>query len=193
MTAIRPLYDKLTRSPLVRGLVAFGSAEAATRIIRLGALLIVARRVTPEIFGTAALALSLFELVRVLANAGIGQRLIVARDDELASLCRTAYRLFWLVVPEAYFGSGRHNRRPYAACSRQCFEHAIRLLSWTSPSSIPFRPQPECHGPGRCGGSFPRKHRTHSKPATVELNHQQQSCGAELSSILPLIQTLAHP
>ena len=97
MTAIRPLFDKLTRSPLVRGLVAFGSAEAATRVIRLGALLIVARRVTPEIFGTAALALSLFELVRVLANAGIGQRLIVARDDELASLCRTAYRLFWLV------------------------------------------------------------------------------------------------
>tara|TARA_Y100000296_G_scaffold84313_1_gene117291 strand:- start:4402 stop:5673 length:1272 start_codon:yes stop_codon:yes gene_type:complete len=97
MTAIRPFFDKLTRSPLVRGLVAFGSAEAATRVIRLGALLIVARRVTPEIFGTAALALSLFELVRVLANAGIGQRLIVARDDELASLCRTAYRLFWLV------------------------------------------------------------------------------------------------
>lgn len=97
MTAIRPLFDALTRSPLVRGLVAFGSAEAATRVIRLGALLIVARRVTPEIFGTAALALSLFELVRVLANAGIGQRLIVARDDELASLCRTAYRLFWLV------------------------------------------------------------------------------------------------
>lgn len=97
MTAIRPFFDKLTRSPLVRGLVAFGSAEAATRVIRLGVLLIVARRVTPEIFGTAALALSLFELVRVLANAGIGQRLIVARDDELASLCRTAYRLFWLV------------------------------------------------------------------------------------------------
>lgn len=97
MTAIRPLFDALTRSPLVRGLVAFGSAEAATRVIRLGALLIVARRVTPEIFGTAALALSLFELVRVLANAGIGQRLIVARDDELASLCRAAYRLFWLV------------------------------------------------------------------------------------------------
>ena len=97
MTAIRPLFDGLTRSPLVRGLVAFGSAEAATRVIRLGALLIVARRVTPEIFGTAALALSLFELVRVLANAGIGQRLIVAREDELASLCRAAYRLFWLV------------------------------------------------------------------------------------------------
>ncbi|MBO6527393.1 oligosaccharide flippase family protein [Erythrobacter sp.] len=97
MPAIRSSLYALTASPLVRGLVAFGSAEAATRVIRLGVLLIVARRVTPEMFGTAALALSLFELVRVLANAGIGQRLILASDAELPALCRTAYRLFWIV------------------------------------------------------------------------------------------------
>jgi O-antigen/teichoic acid export membrane protein len=95
MTAFHPSIHALAASPLVRGLFAFGSAEAATRVIRLGALLIVARRVTPEIFGTAALALSLFELVRVLANAGIGQRLILATEEELPALCRTAYRLFW--------------------------------------------------------------------------------------------------
>lgn len=82
---------------LIRGLVAFGSAEAATRVVRLGALLIVARRLTPEMFGAAALALSLFELVRVLANAGIGQRLIVASEAELPALCRTARHLFWVV------------------------------------------------------------------------------------------------
>jgi len=97
MPAFRPSIHALAASPLVRGLFAFGSAEAATRVIRLGALLIVARRVTPEIFGTAALALSLFELVRVLANAGIGQRLILATEEELPALCRTAYRLFWML------------------------------------------------------------------------------------------------
>ena len=97
MNAIRITFSAMASGPLVRGLVAFGSAEAATRIVRLGALLIVARRVTPEIFGTAAVALSLFELVRVLANIGIGQRLIVASQDELPALCRSAYRLFWIV------------------------------------------------------------------------------------------------
>ncbi len=87
----------LMRAPLVQGLVAFASAEAATRVVRLAALLVVARAVAPETIGAAALALSLFELVRVLANAGIGQRLIVADDNALPALCRTAYRLFWLV------------------------------------------------------------------------------------------------
>ena len=96
MTALRDHISAIQAAPLVRGLVAFGSAEAATRIVRLGALLIVARRVTPEIFGAAALALSIFELVRVLANVGIGQRLILAKADELPSLCRTAHGLFWI-------------------------------------------------------------------------------------------------
>ena len=97
MRPFRQTFQTLTGSALLRGLFAFGSAEAATRVIRLGALLIVTRRVTPEIFGTAALALSVFELVRVLANAGIGQRLITATDAELPALCRTAYRLFWML------------------------------------------------------------------------------------------------
>jgi lipopolysaccharide exporter len=97
MNAIRHPIAAFAASPLVRGLLAFGSAEAATRVVRLGALMIIARRVTPEVLGTAALALSLFELIRVLANAGIGQRLIVAEEHELAGLCRTAHRLFWAI------------------------------------------------------------------------------------------------
>ena len=80
-----------------RGMLAYGSAEAATRVVRLGAILVVARQISPMMLGTAALALSLFEMVRVLTQAGVGQRIIVARDNELQSICRTALRLFWLV------------------------------------------------------------------------------------------------
>ncbi|WP_298465679.1 oligosaccharide flippase family protein [uncultured Erythrobacter sp.] len=78
-----------------RGMLAYGSAEAATRIVRLGAILVVARQISPELLGTAALALSLFELVRVLTSVGIGQRIIVATENELASVCNAAFRLFW--------------------------------------------------------------------------------------------------
>ena len=80
-----------------RGMLAYGSAEAATRVARLGAILIVARQTSPEMLGTAALALSLFEIVRVLTNVGIGQRIITATEDELASICNAAARLFWAV------------------------------------------------------------------------------------------------
>jgi len=80
-----------------RGMLAYGSAEAATRVVRLAAILIVARQISPVTLGTAALALSLFELIRVLTNVGIGQRIIVAHDDELESICRAASRLFWII------------------------------------------------------------------------------------------------
>lgn len=84
-------------APIASGLVAYASAEAATRIVRILAILVIARRTSPELLGTAAFALTLFELIRVLGNAGIGQRIIVATDDELAALCNTAKRLFWTV------------------------------------------------------------------------------------------------
>lgn len=94
-TTIRTLLTPDTWPAFARGMVAYGAAEAATRVVRLGAILVVARQVSPETLGTAALALSLFELVRVLANAGIGQRIIIATDAELAGICRTASWLFW--------------------------------------------------------------------------------------------------
>nr|WP_298927025.1 oligosaccharide flippase family protein [uncultured Erythrobacter sp.] len=80
-----------------RGMLAYGSAEAATRIVRLGSILIVARQISPELLGTAALALSLFELVRVLTSVGIGQRIIVATEQELQAICNKALKLFWTV------------------------------------------------------------------------------------------------
>lgn len=95
--AIRTLMKPDAWPAFVRGMMAYGSAEAVTRIVRLGAILIVARQISPEMLGTAALALSLFELVRVLANVGIGQRIITARDDELDAICNAGHRLFWWV------------------------------------------------------------------------------------------------
>ncbi|RKF18297.1 hypothetical protein D6851_15115 [Altericroceibacterium spongiae] len=83
--------------PVLSGLAAYASAEAVTRIVRVGAILVIARQTDPALLGTAAAALSLFELIRVLANAGIGQRLIAAHEDELDALCNTALRLFWFV------------------------------------------------------------------------------------------------
>lgn len=81
--------------PLIRAFLAYASAEAVTRIVRLVAIIVIASFTSPLILGTAALSLSIFELVRVLANAGIGQRIIVATDEELDAVCNTALRLFW--------------------------------------------------------------------------------------------------
>ena len=55
MTTLRHHISAIQAAPLVRGLVAFGSAEAATRVVRLAALLIVARRVIPVILLSRAM------------------------------------------------------------------------------------------------------------------------------------------
>lgn len=91
---IFPIPDGLAK--LMRGFAGFASAELANRIVRLGAILIIARHTNAELLGTAALALSLFELTRVLTQAGIGQRIVAANDAELAAICERAYTLFWL-------------------------------------------------------------------------------------------------
>ncbi len=81
-------------APLVAGLSAHFAGEASARVARILSVVVIARQIDPAMLGVAALALSLFELVRVLANVGIGQQLVRAGADELPALCRTAHRLF---------------------------------------------------------------------------------------------------
>ena len=96
-TVFRTLLTPDRWPAFARGMLAYGSAEAVTRIVRLGTILVVARQISPAMLGTAALALSIFELVRVLTNVGIGQRIIKANAEELPSICNAASRLFWIV------------------------------------------------------------------------------------------------
>ena len=98
---LRTLWSRQTEdaSALLRGLAAYGSAELVVRVTRILTVIVIARRLSPELMGTAALSLSLFELLRVLANAGIGQRIIAAPDALLAPTCNSAHRLFWIWCP----------------------------------------------------------------------------------------------
>lgn len=80
---------------IMRGLLAFGSAELANRIVRILVVIVIARQLVPELVGVAALTLSLFELIRVIANIGVGQKIIAASDQALESVCNAAYRIFW--------------------------------------------------------------------------------------------------
>lgn len=79
------------------GLAAYGSSDLAVRAVRLGTTLIIARRLAPELVGEAAIALTLFEIIRVLARNGIGQAIIACPAERLAATCNRAHRLFWRV------------------------------------------------------------------------------------------------
>ncbi|WP_226018087.1 oligosaccharide flippase family protein [Novosphingobium sp. FKTRR1] len=79
---------------LARGLGSYGSAEVATRIVRLLTTVVIARSLAPEIVGEAALALTVFELVRVLERIGTGQQIVQAKADELAATCNSVQRFY---------------------------------------------------------------------------------------------------
>ena len=79
---------------LLTGLAAYASADMAARAVRMVAVVVIARRIDAAMLGEAALALTCFELVRVLASVGIGQRIIASDEAELGAICNTARALF---------------------------------------------------------------------------------------------------
>ena len=84
-------------SRVLRGFGALGLSELLIRISRILTAIVLARYLDPIEFGLAATAITAFELIRVLANCGVGQMVIRAADDRLAATCNTAYRVMWLV------------------------------------------------------------------------------------------------
>lgn len=96
MSIATSLQKKAAMHSVMRGLLAYGSAELLNRVIRLVVVIIIARQLVPELVGVAALTLSLFELIRVLANIGVGQKIIATDSASLEQVCNTAYRVFWV-------------------------------------------------------------------------------------------------
>lgn len=80
---------------IARALLAYGSVELMNRFVRILVVVVIARQLVPELVGVAALTLSLFELIRVIANIGVGQKIILASDEMLEPVCNSAYQIFW--------------------------------------------------------------------------------------------------
>ena len=75
----------------------YGMSEIAQRATRLATTVMLARLLLPIELGLAAAAITCFEMVRAIANAGIGQAVIRATDAQLAATCLTAHRLVWII------------------------------------------------------------------------------------------------
>ncbi|NRD90058.1 hypothetical protein C8024_12205 [Sphingopyxis sp. BSNA05] len=84
-----------SKRSIVQGLMAYGSAELVNRIVRILVVVVIARQLVPELVGVAALTLSLFELIRVIANIGVGQKIIAAPAEMLEAVCNAAKAIFW--------------------------------------------------------------------------------------------------
>ena len=113
----------------------YGMSEMAQRVTRLATTVLVARLLTPIDLGVAAMAITCFELIRVAANAGIGQAVIRATDARLAGTCITAHWLVWLlcvalasVQTLAGFGIAAWAGRPELAAMIACLSGVYLLM-----------------------------------------------------------------
>ena len=82
---------------LITNMLAFAASELAQRVTRVLTTIVVARVLTAADLGIAAMAITCFELVRVLANNGIAQAVVRAEPARLAATTATAWRLSWLI------------------------------------------------------------------------------------------------
>jgi len=72
----------------------WAASEAIAKIARIGATMMAARVLVPEQLGVIALVLAFGEILKALAENGVGQRIIAAPNADLEATCNTAQRIF---------------------------------------------------------------------------------------------------
>ncbi len=88
----------LVQDRIVSGMGWMAGAELTIRVTRLATTILLARLMTPEIFGEAALALATFEIIRLFNENGLAAAVIRAKTSELAQVAEAAYRLSWIIA-----------------------------------------------------------------------------------------------
>ncbi|MDM8564115.1 lipopolysaccharide biosynthesis protein [Candidatus Halobeggiatoa sp. HSG11] len=74
-----------------------GLSEMMARVSRLLTAIVLARYLSLEEFGIAALVMTTDELIKVFNQNGIGAKIIHTSKQHLEAVCNTAYRLNWFV------------------------------------------------------------------------------------------------
>jgi teichuronic acid exporter len=97
MTLLERLRRRMPRDSFVRNIGWMGLGEVGIRVSRLLATVLLARLLTPEDYGIAAIVLMTTEFVRVFTRNGIGDKLVQAEAEEVGDLCQTAWCLNWMI------------------------------------------------------------------------------------------------
>ena len=82
--------------PTLRNLTYLMGAEGLSRVFRVCTTILMAQALSIAQFGLLAIALTVFELIAVLANNGFGLFLLKQEDKHLRSAANTVYLLSWV-------------------------------------------------------------------------------------------------
>jgi teichuronic acid exporter len=107
----------------VRNIGWIGLSELFIRLSRLFTTVILARFLSPEEYGLAAIVLTSHEFVRVFTRNGIIDKIIQSDEAELEGICHTAFSLNWLIAIFLFIG------QCLAAIAIAGFYHTPRLIT----------------------------------------------------------------
>ncbi|MEE3717547.1 lipopolysaccharide biosynthesis protein [Tumidithrix elongata RA019] len=93
---IKVIKEKLA-DRFLRNLGWLGLSQLFIRVSRLAATIVLARLLTKEDYGLAALVLTTNEFVNVFTQNGIWAKIVQADKADLPQLCQTSYWLNWIV------------------------------------------------------------------------------------------------
>lgn len=96
LSRIKEFLVKKLNNRFCRNAGWIGICEMSNRVTRLITAVVLARYLSPLEFGVAAIALTSNDLIKVLAQNGVGAKIIQAKESELEAICQAAYRLNWL-------------------------------------------------------------------------------------------------
>ncbi|MBC1220729.1 lipopolysaccharide biosynthesis protein [Nostoc sp. UCD121] len=98
MNWIQTLQKRLFQDRFIRNIGWMGAAELVIRVFRLVTTVILARFLSAEDYGLAAIVLMTNEFIRVFTRNGIADKIVQADASDIEELCRTAYGLNWLIA-----------------------------------------------------------------------------------------------
>jgi O-antigen/teichoic acid export membrane protein len=99
---IQEIFNKINKklsNQFLRNFGWLGLSEVILRIVRLVFTVILARFLTPEDYGLAAIVLAVGEFTRIFLDVGIWWKIIQADQQDLEDLCNSSYWLNWVVYP----------------------------------------------------------------------------------------------
>ncbi len=98
MKSIAQTLSIFKQDRFIRNIGWMGVSELVIRVFRLITTVILARFLSAEDYGLAAIVLMTSEFIRVFTRSGIADKIVQAEAQEVEELCRTAYGLNWLIA-----------------------------------------------------------------------------------------------
>ncbi len=129
--------EQPAKSNFSKSLFWLGSAQVLGRIVRLASSIILARLLTPEVFGQVAIILTCFELICTPTRRITSAALIKMDDDSLAASLPNANRTNWIAAITAFVAMSLLSW-PLAFFNQDSTLIAPMILMATSYLLLPF-------------------------------------------------------